>query len=314
PLGLARLAERIARQDPRTVRDTAGGGECLFTADRDTPQPAIDGIRGSEWRYRQVALLQVFQFLLTLEGAVAHRSNDFQLRRERAQRHFETYLVITGGRAAVGNRVGAELARHVRDGLRLHGTLGADTERIQLAALDVSHDEKAQHLLEIIRTSIDLVMLDVAERASALTKRTSGSSIDATGVDGHCNYGTAVIFRDPGNEERGVEPTGIGKDNGLGARAGGRVRHDDLDSEDGVQTAHQLVLRACVGGCNENGVVAGDRSGHFGPLGLVDRDGDALSRADRRTQHSNGGTGALQAAHELRQSTEVPVGSRELVR
>ena len=52
------------------------------------------------------------------------------------------------------------------------------------------------------------------------------------------------------------------------------------DSEDGLQAAEELVLRAGVGGGDEDGVVAGNRAGDFRPLGLVDRDGDALRGAD----------------------------------
>ena len=54
----------------------------------------------------------------------------------------------------------AELARHARDGLRLHDALGADAQRIELAAAHVAHDEEAQHLLEVVRARIDLVVLD----------------------------------------------------------------------------------------------------------------------------------------------------------
>jgi len=56
-------------------------------------------------------------------------------------------LVVAGGGAAVGDRVRAELARHQRDGLRLHHALRADAQRIELAAAHVAHDQEAQHLL-----------------------------------------------------------------------------------------------------------------------------------------------------------------------
>src|ERR1700730_4016426 len=87
-----------------------------------------------------------------------------------------------------------------------------------------------------------------------------------------------------------------------------------LNSEDRLQAADELVLRASVGGCYENGVIAGNRSGYFGPLGFVDRDGDALGRPDGGADHGNGRTGALEPSHELRQRAEIPVRASELVR
>ena len=52
------------------------------------------------------------------------------------------------------------------------------------------------------------------------------------------------------------------------------------DSEQGVEALDQPLLRAGVGGGDEDGVVAGDGADHFGPFGLVERDRDALRRAD----------------------------------
>ena len=77
-------------------------------------------------------------------------------------RHFEAHLVVAGGRAAVRDGVRAELARHERDLLRLHDALGAHAQRIELAAAHVAHDEEAQHLLEVVRARVDLVMRDGA--------------------------------------------------------------------------------------------------------------------------------------------------------
>ena len=87
------------------------------------------------------------------------------------------------------------LARHARDGLRLHDALGADAQRIELAAPHVAHDEEAQHLLEVVRARIDLVMLDGPERAGALARACwRRRRIDATGVHGHGDDGAAVLL------------------------------------------------------------------------------------------------------------------------
>jgi hypothetical protein len=65
----------------------------------------------------------------------------------------------------VRDRVGAEPAGPLRDGLRLQHPLGADAERVQVAAAHVAHDEKAQHLREIGRSRVDQVVRNGAERA-----------------------------------------------------------------------------------------------------------------------------------------------------
>src|SRR6185312_2008237 len=51
--------------------------------------------------------------------------------------------------------------------LRLHDALGAHAQRVQLTAPHVAHDEKAQDLLKVVRTRIDLMMLHGAEGARA---------------------------------------------------------------------------------------------------------------------------------------------------
>ena len=89
-------------------------------------RPAVDRVGRAERRHRQLALLQVLELLLALEGLVAHRREHLQFRRQRAQRDFEAHLVVAGGRAAVRDRVSVPSLRAMqRDGLRLHDALGA---------------------------------------------------------------------------------------------------------------------------------------------------------------------------------------------
>src|SRR5690348_3318467 len=66
-----------------------------------------------------------------------------------------------------------------------------------------------------------------------------------------------------------------------------------LDSEQGLQAGDQSVLRASIHGCNEDRVIAGDGSGHFGPGSPVDGHGDTLRRADRGSQHRQRRAGTL---------------------
>ena len=227
------------RKHPRAVRNAAGRGERFLAADGHAPQAAIDRIRGAERRHRQIALLQILELVLPLEGLVAHGREHFEIRRERAQRHFEAHLIVAGGGAAVRDHAGAELARHVRDGLRLHHALGAYAQRIELATSHVPHDEETQHLLEVIRARIDDVMLDGAERLRALLERARGLRVDAAGVDRHGDDRAVVVLGHPRHEERRVESAGVSEDDGLGAHGRIRVGHGS-DSEDGAQTLDQL--------------------------------------------------------------------------
>ena len=129
-----------------------------------------------------------------------------------------------------------------RDGLRLHHALGADAQRIELAAAHVAHDQEAQHLLEVVGARVDLVMLDGAERQRALAQRLRGRGIDAAGVHGDRDDRPAVVLRQPGHQERGVEAAGIGEHDGLGARCQRLVGHGS-DPEEECEPLEQALLR-----------------------------------------------------------------------
>ena len=151
------------------------GIEGFLAADGDAPQAAVHGVGRAPGRHRQLAFFQIRQLVLALEGLVTHRRQHRQVRRQRAQGDFEAHLVIAGRRAAMGDGIGAELARHQRDGLGLHDALGAHAQRIELAAAHIAHDQEAQHLLEIIGARIDGVVLDGAQRPGAGTERAGAS-------------------------------------------------------------------------------------------------------------------------------------------
>ena len=102
--------------------------------------------------------MQKLEFLLTLEMPVTNGRDHFEFGCERAQRHLEADLIVACRRAAMGDAAGTQLSRHECDGLSLHDAFRANTQGIKLAAPDVSHDEKAQHLIKVIGTSVDLVM------------------------------------------------------------------------------------------------------------------------------------------------------------
>ena len=127
-------------------------GQGFLAADGDAPQAAIHRIGRAERRNRQAVLFEIFELFRPLERAVAHRRDDLEIRRQRAQRHFEAHLIVARGGAAVRDHLGFERQRHLRDGLRLQHALGADAQRIDIAAADVAHDQEFQHLIEIRRS------------------------------------------------------------------------------------------------------------------------------------------------------------------
>ena len=153
-----------------------------------------------------------------LNALVAHRRENRQLRRERAQRDFEAHLIVAGGRAAVRHDLGAELARVFGNRLRLHHALGADAQRIHLAALHVAHDQVLDHLVEV-RLLAPRPGCDPARRARGRAApapwppRASMPPVSTVTV----MIGRPIGRAQPRHQERGVEAAGEGEQNRLGA-------------------------------------------------------------------------------------------------
>ena len=106
----------------------------------------------------------------------------------------------------------------LRHRLRLQHALGADAERVEIAAPHVAHDQEAQHLVEVARARVDEMVLDGAERARALLELARRLGVDAAGVDRDRDDRPAVGLGEPGDAEGGVEPAGEGEQDGPGAR------------------------------------------------------------------------------------------------
>ena len=203
--------ERLTREHPGTLRYAAARGQRLLAADGDAPETAVDRVGRAAGRQRQSALLQVRLLGAAHKGMIAHRREHLQLRGQGAQCDFEAHLVIAGRGAAVRDHAAAELVRHARHGLCLHDAFGADTERIELAAAHVAHDQKAQHLLEIIGARVDLMMRARTERQGTLTQCAGAARIDAAGVYRHGNDRTVIILDEPRHQERGVQAARVGQ-------------------------------------------------------------------------------------------------------
>ena len=239
------MRERILRQHPRIVGNAALRSQGFLAADGDAPQTAIDRIGGAEWRHRQLVLLEILELFGPLESAVAHRRDDLEIRSQRAQCDFEAHLVVARGGAAMRDHFGSQRQRHLRNGLRLQNALGADAQRIHIAAADIAHDQEFEHLIKVRALCVDQVMFDGAQLRRALGQRFGRLRIDAAGIDGHGDDGALIGVLQPRHAERGVEAAGKSQENGLGARAesgchGIRI----LASEKGEQAIAELALAA----------------------------------------------------------------------
>ena len=228
-LGRPWMAEGLTREHPGIIRNAALRGQRLLATNAHAPEAAIDRIGRTKRRYGQASRLQEIEFFLTLEVPVAHGRDDFEFGRQSAQCDFEAHLVVACRRAAMGNAAGAELTGHQRNGLRLHDALGADAERVQLPAPHVAHDEKAQHLLEVIGARIDLVVLARPKGEGPFVQGPGRGRIDATRIHRDGDDRALVLLLEPGNEERGVETARIGENDGLGH---GRSFRDETDRVD----------------------------------------------------------------------------------
>ena len=119
PLRNSRVGECLLRQHPRIVGNAAGRRQRFLAADGDSPEAAVHRIGAAKRWNGQSVILQIAELLGALERAVAHRRNDFQIRRQGPQRHFETHLVVARGRAAVRHHRGTERQSQLCNGLRL---------------------------------------------------------------------------------------------------------------------------------------------------------------------------------------------------
>ena len=207
-----------------------------MTADGDPPQTPIDGVGGAERRNRQAMVFQVLELLGTLEGAVAYRREDGELRCEGAQCDLEAHLVVTGRRAAVRHHGGLERHGHLRDGLRLQHALGAHAQWVGSAAAHVPHDQILQHLIEVGGAGVDEMVLERAELCGARGQRRARLGVEPAGVDRDGDHRPPIGLLQPGHTERGIETAGKCQQNGRSARIELGC-HEGSESERGRQGA-----------------------------------------------------------------------------
>jgi hypothetical protein len=71
----------------------------------------------------------------------------------------------------------------LRETAGLQATLGADAERVSLAAQDVPGNQVTNHGVEEILFAVDQDVFDCAQREGALLERAGGGAVDAARVD-----------------------------------------------------------------------------------------------------------------------------------
>ena len=95
----------------------------------------------------------------------------------------------------------AELACPFSNGLRLHHPLGADAQRIQLAALDIADDQVLQHLLEVTLFGLDQNVILRAKGPGALIEHPGRVGIYTARIDGDGDDGATVVLLEPRHQE-----------------------------------------------------------------------------------------------------------------
>ncbi len=193
------MRERILGQHPGILGNAALGSQSFLAADGDAPETAVHRIGRAEGRHRQLVLFEILKLLGALERAIAHRRDDLEIRSQGAQCDFEAHLVVAGGGAAVRDHFGTERQRHLRDGLRLQHALGADAQRIHIAAAHIAHDQEFQHLIKVRVLCVNQMMFDRAQLLRTLRQRCGRRRIDAAGIDGHGDDGPLIGILEPGN-------------------------------------------------------------------------------------------------------------------
>ena len=97
----------------------------------------------------------------------------------------------------MGNRGGAELSRGCGKVLSLHAALGADTQRIEVAAPDVAHDQVLDDGLEEFLTRIDLDVFNGAELSGFRGQRAACVIVETAGIDRRGDHRAAIGLLEP---------------------------------------------------------------------------------------------------------------------
>ena len=107
---------------------------------------------------------------------------------------------------------GVPLDRHLGQPRRLQSPLGADAQRVGVAAQHVARHEVPYDVVEEVLLGVDQDVLDRAERERALPEQSRGLRVEAARVDRGRDYVAPVRLLEPRHAERGIEASGKGQD------------------------------------------------------------------------------------------------------
>ena len=137
-----------------------------------TPQrPRFVEYARAAGRHGQLAILEELDLRGPLPRVIAHGREKSELGRDGLQHDLEAHLVVARRRAAVRDGVRAELLRELRQILRLQAALGADAQRVHVAARHVAHDQELEHLVEELGPRLDEPVL--ARRRARVARSSS---------------------------------------------------------------------------------------------------------------------------------------------
>ncbi len=181
------------------------------------PESAVDRVGAGFGRHRQAAGLEKGDCLVSLDAGVPNGCDDLEIGGKDPKRDVETHLIVAGAGGAVRDCFGSDLSSYLHHRQRLLGSLGRDAEWIDLAAEDVSLDEKAHEALEDLLAGVYLMVLDGADSLRLLPDRTpllggGPAGIDVDRVDG------PPVIGEAGDAVGGIQPAGEGEREGAAAR------------------------------------------------------------------------------------------------
>jgi hypothetical protein len=197
----------VGRQPPGVVR--------LLAADGRAEQALVQAVGHVLLGHGDAVLLEPVALLPPAPVELAHRREDREAGRERADGDVEADLVIAGAGAAVRDRVGAELLRDAHHRLGLRRALAADRDRVDAAAQHVALDQPGHVARPDVGARIHRAVPGDAQLPGPRGDGGQRLRREAAGVHRDRDHLGPELLAQPDRTEAGVEASGEGEDDGL---------------------------------------------------------------------------------------------------